>query len=226
MDNLIKALAPNLATKFPELIKCFWQTLHMMALTGLIAFSIGIVLGVIMTITRKGDILENIPLWTALDKIINLFRSIPFIILIALLIPLTRAIVGTAIGVKGSIVPLVFGTAPFFTRQMENALAEIDRGAIEAAQSVGASPLGIIFRVYLKESIPGIIRGTTITFVSMVGLTAMAGAVGGGGLGDFAIRYGYQRFQTDITIVTVIILVLIVTIIQDLGDFFSKKSLH
>ncbi|GHV76797.1 ABC transporter permease [Spirochaetia bacterium] len=226
MAELIQALLPNMVNKVPELIKCFWQTLHMMALTAFFAFSIGIVLGVIMTITRKGDILENIPLWTVLDKIINLFRSIPFIILIALLIPVTRAIVGTAIGVKGSIVPLVFGTAPFFTRQMENALAEIDRGAIEAAQSMGASPLGIIFRVYLKESIPGIIRGCTITFVSMVGLTAMAGAVGGGGLGDFAIRYGYQRFQTDITIITVIILVLIVTIIQSLGDLFSKKSLH
>ncbi|GHV92589.1 ABC transporter permease [Spirochaetia bacterium] len=226
MDDLLKALLPNVRTKVPELIKCSLQTLHMMALTGIIAFSIGIVLGIILTITRKGDILENIPLWTVLDKIINLFRSIPFIILIALLIPLTRAIAGTAIGVKGSIVPLVFGTAPFFTRQMENALAEIDRGAIEAAQSIGTSPLGIIFRIYLRESIPGIIRGATITFISLVGLTAMAGAVGGGGLGDFAIRYGYQRYQTDITIVTVIILILIVTVIQSLGDFFSKKSFH
>jgi D-methionine transport system permease protein len=109
---------------------------------------------------------------------------------------------------------------------MESALAEIDRGSIEAAQSVGTSPAGIIFRVYLKESVPGIIRGVTITFIRLVGLTAMAGAVGGGGLGDFAIRYGYQRFQTDITIVTVIVLILIVTVIQALGTFLSKKTLH
>jgi D-methionine transport system permease protein len=197
-----------------------------MALTGIIAFTIGLVLALILTVTRKGDILENLGLWTVLDKIINLFRSIPFIILLALLIPVTRFIAGTAIGVKGSIVPLVFGTAPFFTRQMENALAEIDRGSIEAAQSIGTGPWGIIFRVYLKESVPGIIRGTTITFINLVGLTAMAGAVGGGGLGDFAIRYGYQRYQTDITVITVIILILIVTVIQALGSFFSKKTLH
>ncbi|AEF84284.1 D-methionine transport system permease protein MetI [Treponema primitia ZAS-2] len=226
MDEILKKLALNMVNKVPELIKCFWQTLHMMALTGIIAFTIGLVLALILTVTRKGDILENLSLWTVLDKIINLFRSIPFIILLALLIPVTRFIAGTAIGVKGSIVPLVFGTAPFFTRQMENALAEIDRGSIEAAQSIGTGPWGIIFRVYLKESVPGIIRGTTITFINLVGLTAMAGAVGGGGLGDFAIRYGYQRYQTDITVITVIILILIVTVIQALGSFFSKKTLH
>jgi D-methionine transport system permease protein len=121
---------------------------------------------------------------------------------------------------------IIFGTTPFFSRQMESALAEIDHGAIEAAQSVGTSPAGIIFRVYLRESVPGIIRGVTITFISLVGLTAMAGAVGGGGLGDFAIRYGYQRYQTDITVVTVIILVLIVSLIQALGAFLAKKTIH
>jgi D-methionine transport system permease protein len=226
MAELLKKIMPNVVTKVPELIKCFWQTLIMMGITGGITFLIGILLGVVLTVTRKGDILENIPLWTVLDKIINFFRSVPFIILIALLIPITRAIVGTAIGVKGSIVPLVFGSIPLFTRQMESALAEIDRGSIEAAQSVGTSPGGIIFRVYLKESIPGIIRGSTITFISMVGLTAMAGAVGGGGLGDFAIRYGYQRYQTDITIVTVIILILMVTLIQGVGAFFSRRATH
>jgi D-methionine transport system permease protein len=219
-------LAPNVAGKYPELLKCLRETLVMMAVSGGISFIIGLFFGVILTVTRGGDILENIPLWTALDKLINLFRSIPFIILLALLIPVTRAIVGTAIGVKGAIVPLIFGTAPFFSRQMESALAEIDRSAIEAAQSMGISPAGIIFRVYLKESAPGIIRGITITFISLTGLTAMAGAVGGGGLGDFAIRYGYQRYQTDVTIVTVIILVLIVTVIQALGNFLAKKAAH
>jgi D-methionine transport system permease protein len=224
--EILSKLMPNVVTKAPELLKCLGQTLVMMGITGGISFAIGLFLGVILTVTRRGNILENIPLWTVLDKIINFFRSVPFIILIALLIPLTRIIVGTAIGVKGSIPPLIFGVVPFFTRQMESALAEIDRGSIEAAQSVGTSPWGIIFRIYLKESVPGIIRGVTITFVSMVGLTAMAGAVGGGGLGDFAIRYGYQRYQTDVTIVTVIILILIVTIIQTLGAFFSRRTSH
>jgi D-methionine transport system permease protein len=226
MAEFFARLLPNVVTKGPELLKCFAQTLVMMGITGGITFFLGIFFAIVLTVTRRGDILENIPLWTVLDKIINLLRSIPFIILIALLIPVTRAIVGTAIGVRGSIVPLVFGTFPFFTRQMESALAEIDRGSIEAAQSIGTSPAGIIFRVYLKESFPGIIRGSTITFISLVGLTAMAGAVGGGGLGDFAIRYGYQRYQTDVTIVTVIILILIVTIIQGIGAFFSRRLSH
>jgi D-methionine transport system permease protein len=224
--RLLAALLPNVITKIPELLKCLRETLIMMAISGSISFFIGLVLAVILTVSRKGDILENIPLWTVLDKIINFFRSVPFIILLALLIPLTRLIVGTAIGVRGAMVPLIFGTTPFFSRQMESALAEIDRGSIEAAHSVGTSPMGIIFRVYLKESIPGIIRGVTITFISLVGLTAMAGAVGGGGLGDFAIRYGYQRYQTDVTIVTIIILILIVTLIQALGARLAKKMLH
>jgi D-methionine transport system permease protein len=226
VDKWLKQLMPNVLAKIPELLKCLGETLVMMGISGGISFMLGLTFALMLTVTRKGDILQNIPLWTVLDKVINFFRSVPFIILIALLIPVTRAIVGTAIGVKGAVVPLVFGTTPFFTRQMESALAEIDRGSIEAAQSMGISPRGIIFRVYLKESVPGIIRGITITFISLVGLTAMAGAVGGGGLGDFAIRYGYQRFQTDITIVTVIILILIVTLIQALGTFLSKKALH
>jgi D-methionine transport system permease protein len=186
----------------------------------------GIVLGVLLIVTREGDILENIVFWTILDKLVNFFRSIPFIIMIALMIPVTRAIVGTAIGTKGAIVPLIVGTVPFFTRQMQAALAEIDKGMIEAALSMGTGPIGIIFRVYFKESVPSIIRGMTITFISLVGLTAMAGAIGGGGLGDFAIRYGYQRYQTDVTIITVIILVGLVTFIQTLGDFIIKKVSH
>jgi D-methionine transport system permease protein len=209
-----------------ELFASLGQTLYMILVTGSISFGFGIVFAVILTVSRRGGIGENIPLWTVLDKVINFFRSVPFIILIALLIPLTRLIAGTAIGVRGAIPPLIFGTAPFFTRQMESALAEIDPGSIEAAQSMGTGPVGIIFRVYLKESVPGIIRGVTITIISLIGLTAMAGAVGGGGLGDFAIRYGYQRYQTDITIITVIILILLVSLVQSLGNFFAKKASH
>jgi D-methionine transport system permease protein len=217
---------PNVLERFPELLSSSLQTLQMILITSLISFVFGIVFAVLLTVSRKGGILENIPLWTIVDKIINFFRSVPFIILIALLIPVTRFLVGTAIGMRGAIPPLIFGTAPFFTRQMESALAQIDAGSIEAAQSMGISPLGIIMRVYLKENIPGIIRGITITIISLIGLTAMAGAVGGGGLGDFAIRYGYQRYQTDITIVTVLILILLVSVVQGLGNFLAKKTSH
>ncbi|MDR1955715.1 MAG: ABC transporter permease [Treponema sp.] len=226
MAEILTRIMPNVMERIPELFTSLWQTVHMILVTGVISFLFGIVFAVILTVTRKGGIMENILCWTVLDKIINFFRSVPFIILIALLIPLTRIMVGTAIGVRGAIPPLIFGTAPFFTRQMESALAEIDRGSIEAALSMGSGPAGIIFRVYLKESIPGIIRGVTITIISLIGLTAMAGAVGGGGLGDFAIRYGYQRYQTDITVVTVIILILMVSLVQGLGNFLAKKASH
>ena len=226
MEELIQKLLPNVITKLPEIYKATGETLLMIAVAGLISFFIGIVLGVILVVTGKGNILENKPIYYVLEKIINITRSIPFIILLAAAIPLTRVIVGTAIGTKGSYVPLVLGTIPFFARQIENALSEIDKGVIEAAQAMGSSPFEIIFRVYLKESIPSIVRATTITFVSLVGLTAMAGSVGGGGLGDLAIRYGYQRYQVDITYVTVIILLVFVNIIQGAGNIIIKKTTH
>ena len=226
MEDLIQKLLPNVITKLPEIYKATGETLLMIAVAGLISFFIGIILGVILVVTGKGNILENKPIYYVLEKIINITRSIPFIILLAAAIPLTRAIVGTAIGTKGSYVPLVLGTIPFFARQIENALSEIDKGVIEAAQAMGSSPFEIIFRVYLKESIPSIVRATTITFVSLVGLTAMAGSVGGGGLGDLAIRYGYQRYQVDITYVTVIILLVFVNIIQGAGNIIIKKTTH
>jgi D-methionine transport system permease protein len=226
MEDLIQRLLPNAIKKIPEIYEATGQTLIMILVSGIISFVIGLILGIILVVTKKGNILENKPVYYVLDKIINVTRSIPFIILLAAAIPLTRAIAGTAIGTKGSFVPLVLGTIPFFSRQIENALSEIDKGVIEAAEAMGSSPLEIIFRVYLKESIPNIIRATTITFVSLVGLTAMAGSVGGGGLGDLAIRYGYQRNQIDITFVTVIILLIVVNIIQGLGDRVIKKTTH
>jgi D-methionine transport system permease protein len=226
MADLAQALMPNVIERLPELLSSLLQTLYMIFSAGIVSFVIGLFFAVVLTVSRAGGLMENIPLWTVLDKLINFFRSVPFIILIALLIPLTRIIAGTAIGVKGAIPPLIFGTAPFFSRQLENALAEVDSGAVEAALSMGISNTGIIFRVYLRESVAGIIRGVTITLISLIGLTAMAGAVGGGGLGDFAIRYGYQRYQTDITIVTVIILILMVSLIQAAGNFFAKRVSH
>jgi len=226
MADLILFLFPNVAGKIPELIKCTWQTIYMVLVTGGISLAFGLVLGITLIVTREGNVLENKTVWGILDRVINVFRSIPFIILLTLLIPVTRAIAGTAIGTRGALVPLVFGTVPFFARQIESALAELDKGFIEAAQSMGSSPVGIIFRIYLKESLPSIVRGTTITFVSLIGLTAMAGSIGGGGLGDFAIRYGYQRFQTDITIITVIILLVLVSAIQGLGNIIIKRTTH
>ena len=226
MVELVQKLLPNASTKIPEIYKATGETLLMIVVAGAISFVIGIILGVILVVTKKGNILENKVIYYVLEKIINITRSIPFIILLAAAIPVTRLIAGTAIGTKGSFVPLVLGTIPFFARQIESALSEVDKGIIEAAESMGSSPFEIIFRVYLKESIPNIARATTITFISLVGLTAMAGSVGGGGLGDLAIRYGYQRYQVDITFVTVIILLIFVNIIQGAGNIVIRKTTH
>ena len=226
MVELIEKLLPNAITKLPEIYEATLETIIMVLVSGGISFVIGIILGIILTVTKKGNILEQKVVYYVLDKIINVTRSIPFIILLAAAIPLTRSIVGSAIGTKGSFVPLILGTIPFFARQIENSLSELDKGIIEAAESMGSSPLEIIFRVYLKESIPNIVRATTITFVSLIGLTTMAGSIGGGGLGDLAIRYGYQRYQIDITYVTVIILLIIITLIQFLGNLIIKKTTY
>jgi len=226
MEEIVLKYIPNVLNAKVELIEAIYQTLIMISISGAISLALGILFGVVLVVTRKGNILENTPINSVLEKVINIFRSIPFIILIAALIPLTRAIVGTAIGIKGAIVPLVFGTVPFFARQMESALSEVDKGIIEAAQAMGSGPIDIIFRVYLREGLPGIIRGITITFISLIGASAIAGSVGGGGLGDLAIRYGYQRFQTDITFVTVIILLIFVSIVQSIGDILIKKISH
>lgn len=219
-------LLPNVTQKWPVYFKSIAETLVMVGISGVIAFSLGMLFGVTITVVKPGGIMNNRAVYHALDKAVNFFRSIPFIILLAGLIPLTRLIVGSAIGVKGAIVPLVFGTVPFFTRQIEAALAEVDRGVVEAAQSMGSGPIEIIFRVYLKEGMPAIARGTTITVINLIGLSAMAGAVGAGGLGDFAIRYGHQRNQLDVTYLTVLTLVLIVNVVQLIGNQAAKKNTH
>jgi len=226
MQEFLSNNIPNVMTKVPEFYKGILQTVEMVGKSGSISFVLGLFFGTVITVTKKGGILQNAVIYQLLDKLVNFFRSIPFIILLAGLIPVTRLISGTAIGVKGAIVPLVFGTVPFFTRQIETALAEIDYGLIEAAQSMGSSPVGIIFRIYLRESIGAITRVTTITAISLVGLSAMAGAVGAGGLGDFVIRYGHQRNQIDVTYVTIIVLVLLISIIQAIGTLIVRKSTH
>ncbi len=226
MKEFLHILLPNISAKPNELIEATLQTLNMMVLSGAISLLFGLIFGVMIVVTAPKGILRNAFIYNILDKLINVFRSIPFVILLAALIPFTRMVVGTAIGTKGAILPLVFGTVPFFTRQIESALHEVDNGLIEAAQSMGSSPIEIIFRVYLRESMTGIIRGVQITFISLLGLTAMAGAIGGGGLGDFAIRYGHQRNQTDVTYVTVIIILVMVSLIQSIGNRAIKKNTH
>lgn len=226
MAELLNSLIPNVMARTDIFVDSIVETLIMVVWAGGISFLIGIVLGVLITVTKQGNIMEQKAVYHVLDKLINLFRSIPFVVLLACLVPLTRLIMGTSIGVRGAIVPLVVGCTPFFTRQVETALAEVNAGLVEAAQSMGLSNLDIIVRVYLKESIAGIARGTTITLISLVGLTAMAGAIGAGGLGNFAIMYGHQRNMPDVTWTTVIVLVLFVSLIQLIGNYIARKNTH
>ena len=226
MLDMMNNLMPNVMADLPRLYQSIIQTFVMLIYSGIISFFIGGFLGVLLIVTKKFGIMENILVYEILSKVINFFRAIPFIILLAMLVPLTRFIMGTAIGVKGAIIPLIFGTVPFFARQIESALSEVNPGLVEAAQSMGSSPIAIIFRVYLKESIAPIARGTTITAISLIGLTAMAGAVGAGGLGTYAIQSGYYRNKLDIIYVSVILLVILVGLIQALGNFVVKKATH
>ncbi len=226
MQELLNKWIPNVMERLPDFWQAIGDTLLMVVWSGAISFVLGLALGVVVTVTRPGGILENRVVYQILDKLINFIRSIPFIILLTAVMPLSRLIMGTAIYVRGAIVPLVFGTVPFFTRQVESALAQVDKGLVEAALAMGSSPLEIVFRVYLRESIAAIARGTTITLISLIGLTAMAGVVGAGGLGDFAIRYGHDRNMTDVTYVTVLVVFLLVSLIQFIGGRIVKKNTH
>lgn len=226
MQEFLNKIIPNVMARTDIFWESFRDTFVMVGWAGAISFIIGILLGVVLIITKEGGIHENRIVYQVIDKLINFFRSIPFIILLVGLVPLSRTIMGTGIGVKGAIVPLVFGCAPFFSRQMESAMAGVNPGLIEAAQVIGLNDFEIVWSVYLKESIAGIARGTTITIISLIGLTAMAGAVGAGGLGNFAIMYGHDRNMPDVTYTTVIVLVVIVTVIQIIGNYVAKRNTH
>ena len=226
MQEFFNNIMPNVVERFPTFLQAIWDTIIMVIWSGSIAFGLGMLFGVMLTVTKPGGIMENKVVYQILDKVINFFRSIPFVILLTWLIPISRAIMGTAINIEGAIIPLIVGTVPFLSRQIESALAETDKGMIEAATSMGISKMGIIFRVYLREGIAAIARGTTITMISLVGLTAMAGAVGSGGLGDFAIRYGHDRNMMDVTWVTVIAVFILVSIVQVIGNIVVKKNKH
>lgn len=205
------------------LMKSFWETCYMVAASTILATLIGLPLGVILTITDKGQILENTGINTVLGAIVNATRSTPFIILMVAIIPLTRLIVGSSIGTTAAIVPLTISAAPFIARIIESSLLEVDHGVIEASLSMGASPMQIITKVLLPEAMHSIVLGITLAVISLIGFSAMAGALGGGGLGDLAIRYGYQRFRLDIMIATVVILIALVQIVQSIGNYISAK---
>ena len=226
MQDILLKLIPNVMKDLNILGRSILETLQRTGRAGLISFILGMLFGTTLVVTRRGGILENRVIYEILDKLINILRSIPFIILLFCLLPLTRFISGTALGVKGAIVPLVFGTTPFFSRQIEAALSGVDEGLIEAAQSMGNSSWEISYRVYWRESIAAIARGTSITIINLIGLTAMAGAVGAGGLGNFAYIYGQQRNHLDDIYVTVIILILLVMLIQLIGNIVVKHNTH
>ena len=205
------------------LIEALWETLYMVAVSAGIATFFGVPLGVILVTTSRGHILQNLWLNRILGYIANATRSTPFIILMVAIIPLTRVLAGTSIGTNAAIVPLSIAAIPFVGRVVESALREVDYGLIEAAQAMGASPFQIIRRVLLPEAMPSIVLGLTLAVISLIGYSAMAGAIGGGGLGDLAIRFGYQRFRVDVMISTVVILIALVQLVQTAGDQVSQR---
>ncbi len=206
-----------------EIVVAIGQTAYMVLFSTLFAVILGFIPAIILTITAPDGLKPNAPVYKVLDVVINVLRSFPFIILMVVVIPLTRLVVGTSIGTTAAIVPLTIAAAPFVARIIESALKEVDPGVIEAAKSFGASNTQIIFKVMIKEAVPAIISGLTLTIISIIGYSAMAGSIGGKGLGDLAIRFGYQRFQTYVMIVTVIILIIMVQGLQSLGNYLYKK---
>ncbi|MCM2531156.1 ABC transporter permease [Neobacillus pocheonensis] len=199
------------------------QTLYMSAISVVATFILGIILGLLLFLTTKGNMWENKPVNTVISAFVNIFRSIPFIILIVLLIPLTMLLVGSMIGENAALPALIIGAAPFYARMVEIGLREIDKGVIEAAKSMGATTSTIIWKVLLPESMPALVSGITVTAIALIGYTAMAGVIGAGGLGNLAYLEGFQRNQNDVTIVATVIILVIVFIVQFIGDFITSK---
>ena len=226
MAELLNQIIPDVVARSDQLWRAFWETIQMVGVSGAISLVLGIPFGVLLFTTREGGILQNKPVNFVLSRICDFFRSIPFILLAMVLLSLSRLVVGTAIGVRGAIIPLVFGTIPFLGRQVESALAEVPAGLIEAAQAMGSSPWEIIRRVYLKEAVPGIARGVTITLVSLINFTAIAGTLGAGGLGNFAIMYGHSKNLPQITWTVILIIVVLVSAVQFVGGYIAKKATH
>ena len=205
------------------ILNAIWETLYMVSISLVFGALLGFVLGVTLVVTRKGHILENRYIYGILNPIVNIFRSIPFIILLVAIIPFTRIIVGTAIGTTAAIVPLVLHVGPYISRLIENSLLDVDQGIIEAAKAMGASSWQIITKFLIPEALPSLILSVATATIGLIGATAMAGAVGGGGLGDVAITYGYQRFDNVTIFTTVVLLVAIVQVIQTIGYKLEHK---
>ena len=222
---------------FPNVVQLGWlgdtgwgtsiiQTLFMTFWSGIFGGILGLIFGVILVLTKSDGIRPNKFWFNICDKIVSIFRAIPFIILLAFIAPVTQKIVGTQIGVKAALVPLTLGVFPFYARQVQVALESVDHGKIEAAQSLGATIWDIIFNVYINEARSELARVSTVTIISLIGLTAMAGAIGAGGLGNTAISYGYNRFNNDVTFVATALVIILIFIIQVIGDFFATKLNH
>ncbi|MEK4801099.1 MULTISPECIES: methionine ABC transporter permease MetI [Oceanobacillus] len=206
-----------------QIIEAIIETVQMVGISFIFSIILGLPLGIALFVTRNGQILENKPIFAVLNGIINIFRSIPFIILLVAIIPITRLIVGTSIGTAAAIVPLVFYAGPYIARLVESSLLEVDEGVLEAANAMGATPFQTIFRFLLPEVLSSLVVNFTIATIGLIGASAMAGTVGGGGIGDLAITYGYQRFDTTTMAITVIILIIMVQGLQSLGNYLSRK---
>ena len=211
-----------MAEIIPLLTKALGETIYMVVVSMAIASAIGVPLGVLLHTTAKGQILENVIINQTVGSVVNAVRSIPFIILMVAIIPLTRLLVGSAIGTTAAIVPLVIASIPFIGRQVETSLKEVPAGLVEAAEAMGATPAQIITKVLLPEAMPGIVAQLTTVIIALVGESAMAGAIGGGGLGDLAIRYGYQRFRPEVMLATVVVLIVLVQLVQLAGNTLAK----
>ncbi len=226
MSDFLDEILPNVSLIWPEVWQATGETIYMAVISTVIGYVFGLALGVLLLVTRSGG-LKDVPwLYQIFDKAVNILRSIPFIILMALLVGVTRFIVHTSIGTNAMIVPIVFATVPFYARQIENALLEVDPGIVEAARAGGCGTLDIIWRVYLREGRVPIIRVSALTFINVIAFSAMAGVVGGGGLGDLAIIRGYNRFQGDVTLVATLIILVIVLISQALCNLLTKVLDH
>ncbi|MDB5929207.1 MAG: binding-protein-dependent transport system inner rane component [Polaromonas sp.] len=207
-------------------ISSLWETIVMVGISGLLGAVIGVPLGVFLRLTDSGGVLHSPGTNRIVGGIVNAVRSTPFIILLVAIIPLTRLLTGSSIGTAAAVVPLTIAAAPFIARLVETALREVDNGLIEAAQAMGATTWQIVLKVLLPEALPGIVAGLTISLVSLTGYSAMAGAIGGGGLGDLGIRYGYQRFLPEVMLAVVLVLILFVQAVQSLGDWAVRRLSH
>lgn len=203
-----------------------WETLVMVGISGLAGALIGVPLGVLLRLTDRGGVRENAPVNRIVGGIVNAVRSTPFIILLVAIIPFTRFVTGSSIGTAAAVVPLTLAAAPFVARLVETALREVDHGLVEAAQAMGATTSQIVWKVLLPEALPGIVAALTITLVSLTGFSAMAGAIGGGGLGDLGIRYGYQRFLPEVMAAVVLVLIVFVQLVQSAGDWLVRRIRH